>query len=408
IVSELVDCLLVLTALFSIVTSELLLKQKPQWGHPVHLLFRSLLRIFTPGGVSNPHKNIVFFPLGIATALASLSLGAKGKTLEEILECLKFNVTETTEADIHHSFEHLLQRRSHPGDQEQIGTGNALFVEKHLQILAEFKEKARALYQAEVFTANFQQPQEATKLINDYVSNQPQRKIKELVSDLDESTSMVLVNYLLYRGKWKVPFDPDDTNMGKFIVDRRRSVKVPMMKIEDLRTPYFQDEELKCTVVELNYKGNGKAMFILPDQGKMQQVEASLQPETLKKFLWLFNFSFILRMIDEFHLPKISLSQHYNLENILPEMGIKEVFSKQADLSGITGDKEIRMVHKAVLDMTETDTEVDATSRAIYNFQSSKMYPMLLRINVPCLFILFSKGSQIVHSFANIVDPLEN
>ena len=66
------------------------------------------------------------------------------------------------------------------------------------------------------------------------------------------------------------------------------------------------------------------------------------------------------------------------------------------------------MVHKAVLDMTETDTEVDATSRAIYNFQSSKMYPMLLRINVPCLFILFSKGSQIVHSFAKIVDPLEN
>ena len=81
-----------------------------------------------------------------------------------------------------------------------------------------------------------------------------------------------------------MPFDPDDTNMGKFIVDRRRSVKVPMMKIEDLRTPYFRDEELKCTVVELNYKDNGKAMFILPDQGKMQQVEASLQPETLRKW----------------------------------------------------------------------------------------------------------------------------
>ena len=81
-----------------------------------------------------------------------------------------------------------------------------------------------------------------------------------------------------------MPFDPDDTNMGKFIVDRRRSVKVPMMKIEDLRTPYFRDEELKCTVVELDYKDNGKAMFILPDQGRMQQVEASLQPETLRKW----------------------------------------------------------------------------------------------------------------------------
>ena len=81
-----------------------------------------------------------------------------------------------------------------------------------------------------------------------------------------------------------MPFDPDDTFMGKFLVDRRRTVKVRMMKTENRRTLYFRDEELKCTVVELNYKGNGKAMFILPDQGRMQQVEASLQPETLRKW----------------------------------------------------------------------------------------------------------------------------
>ncbi|XP_021057095.1 serine protease inhibitor A3B-like [Mus pahari] len=326
--------------------------------------------------LKNPHKNIVFSPLGIATALASLSLGTKGKTLEEILEGLKFNLTETAEADNHHGFGHLLQRLSQPGDQVQISTANAMVVEKHLHIPTEFKEKARTLYQPEVFTADFQQPREATKLINDYVSNLTQGKIKELVSDLDKRTSMVMVNYLLFRGKWKVPFDPDDTYMGKFIVESKRPVKVPMMKIEDLRTPYFRDEKLKCTVVELNYKGNGKAMFILPDQGRMQQVEASLQPETLRKW----KNSLRPRMIDELHLPKISLSQHYNLEDILPELGIKQVFSTQADLSGITGDKKIRvsqMVHKAVLDMTETGTKVDATTGAIYNFLSSKMYPML-------------------------------
>jgi len=59
---------------------------------------------------------------------------------------------------------------------------------------------------------------------------------------------------------------------------------VPMMKLEDLTTPYVQDEELNCTVVELKYTGNASALFILPDQGKMQQVEASLQPETLRRW----------------------------------------------------------------------------------------------------------------------------
>ena len=151
--------------------------------------------------LKNPDTNIVFSPLSISAALALVSLGAKGNTLEEILEGLKFNLTETSEADIHQGFGHLLQRLSHPGDQVQIRTGNALFVEKHLQILAEFKEKARALYHTEVFTADFQQPREARKLLNDYVSNQTQGMIKELVSDLEERTSMVMTNFALFNGE---------------------------------------------------------------------------------------------------------------------------------------------------------------------------------------------------------------
>lgn len=46
-------------------------------------------------------------------------------------------------------------------------------------------------------------------------------------------------------------------------------------------------------------------------------------------------------MIDEFYLPKFSISADYSLEDVLPELGIKEVFSTQADLSGITGDKDL-------------------------------------------------------------------
>ncbi|GAB1297756.1 Serine (or cysteine) peptidase inhibitor, clade A (alpha-1 antiproteinase, antitrypsin), member 3J [Apodemus speciosus] len=289
--------------------------------------------------LKNLHKNIVFSPLSLAIALASVSLGAKGTTLEEILEGLKFNVTETPEADIHRGFGQLLQKLSQSGDQVQISTGSAIFPEKHLQILTEFKEKARALYQTEAFPANFQQPCEAREFINDHVMKETQGKIKELVSDLVKRTSMVAVNYLLFRGKWKVPFDPDDTFMGKFILDRMRPVMVPMMKIEYLTIPYFRDEELKCTVVELSYTDNGKAIFILPDQGKMQQVEASLQPETMRKW----RKSLRPRMIDELCLPKFSVSKNYRLESIFPELGIKELFSTQAGLSGITGDKGIRV-----------------------------------------------------------------
>ncbi|XP_052594087.1 serine protease inhibitor A3F-like [Peromyscus californicus insignis] len=234
--------------------------------------------------LKNTDGNVVFSPFSISTALAILSLGARSNTLEEILEGLKFSLIETPEADIHRGFGHLLHMLSQPGDQVQIRTGSAMFIEKHLQILAEFKEKARVLYQAETSTIDFQQPHEAKKNINDYVSKQTQGKIKELISDLDESSLMVLVNYIYFKGKWNRPFDPHDTFESEFHLDKKRSVRVPMMKIENLTTPYFRDEDLSCSVVELKYRGNASALFILPDEGRMQQVEASLQPETLRKW----------------------------------------------------------------------------------------------------------------------------
>ena len=151
--------------------------------------------------LKNPDENIVFSPLSISAALALLSLGANNNTLQEILEGLKFNLTETPEADIHRDFGQLLLMLSQPGNKVQINIGNAMFVEKHLQILAEFKEKARALYQAEASSVDFQQPHEAKKLINDYVRNQTQGKIKELISGLDKDTVMVLVNYIYFTGE---------------------------------------------------------------------------------------------------------------------------------------------------------------------------------------------------------------
>ncbi|XP_052594828.1 serine protease inhibitor A3F-like [Peromyscus californicus insignis] len=354
--------------------------------------------------LKNTDGNVVFSPFSISTALAILSLGARSNTLEEILEGLKFSLIETPEADIHRGFGHLLHMLSQPGDQVQIRTGSAMFIEKHLQILAEFKEKARVLYQAETSTIDFQQPHEAKKNINDYVSKQTQGKIKELISDLDESSLMVLVNYIYFKGKWNRPFDPHDTFESEFHLDKKRSVRVPMMKIENLTTPYFRDEDLSCSVVELKYTGNASALFILPDEGRMQQVEASLQPETLRKW----KDSLRPRKIDELYMPKFSISTDYSLENILPQLGIRKVFSTQADLSRITGAKDLRVsqvVHKAVLDVAETGTEAAAATGFKVVFLCRKFISMTVRFNRPFLMFISETDTQITLFLAKISNP---
>lgn len=355
--------------------------------------------------LKNPNTNIVFSPFSISASLAILSLGARNNTLEKILEGLKFNLTETPEADIHQGFGHLLHMLSQTGDQVQISTGNAMFVEKHLQILAEFKKKAKALYQAEASTIDFYQSHEAKKLINDYVRKQTHGKIKDLISGLDKDTVMVLVNYIYFKGKWKTPFDPRDTLKSMFHLNNTNAVKVPMMNIEDLITPYFRDEELACTVVELKYTGNASALFILPDEGRMQQVEASLQPETLRKW----RDSLRPRKIHQLSLPKFSISTDYSLEDILPQLGIREVFSTQADLSGITGSRELRVshvVHKAVRDVAERGTEAAAATGVQIVGLSLIMNSWKMNFNRP--FLVISSDSNTLFFMAKITNPKEN
>ncbi|XP_045417341.1 alpha-1-antichymotrypsin-like [Lemur catta] len=341
--------------------------------------------------LKNPKKNVIFSPLSLSVALAFLSLGARGTTLTELLKGLKFNVTETSEVEIHQSFQHLLRTLSQPSNQLQLSTGNAMFIKEQLHLLEKFTEDAKGLYASEAFKTNFQDSAAAEKFINDYVENKTQGKIVDLVKELKAGTMMVLVNYIFFKAKWKTPFDPHDTFKSRFYLSKKKWVMVPMMSMEDLDMPYFRDEELSCAVAELMYTGNSSALLILPDTDKMEEVEAKLFPETLRRW----RDSLQIRRIDSLYLPKFSISGDYNLKNILPRLGIRKVFTRKADLSGITGAKNLllsEVVHKAVLDVAEEGTEAAAATGIKMVPMSGRMDPLfILNFNRPFLLLIYRK-----------------
>ena len=152
--------------------------------------------------LKNPNKNVIFSPLSVSIALAFLSLGARGSTLTEILEGLKFNLTEIQETEIHQGFQHLLQALNRPSNQLQLSVGNAMFVQEQLKLLDKFREDARVLYSSEAFSTNFGDPEAAKSLINDYVKNKTQGKIEELFKVLSPETVLVLVNYIYFKGEY--------------------------------------------------------------------------------------------------------------------------------------------------------------------------------------------------------------
>ncbi|XP_030659594.1 alpha-1-antichymotrypsin isoform X2 [Nomascus leucogenys] len=352
-----------------------------------------------------PDKNVIFSPLSISTVLAFLSLGARNTTLTEILKGLKFNLTETSEAEIHQSFQHLLHTLNQSSDELQLSMGNAMFVKEQLSLLDRFTEDAKRLYGSEAFATDFQDSAAAKKLINDYVKNGTRGKITDLIKDLDSQTMMVLVNYIFFKAKWEMPFDPQDTRASRFYLSKKKWVMVPMMSLHHLTTPYFRDEELSCTVVELKYTGNASALLILPDQDKMEEVEAMLLPETLKRWREALES----RQIDELYLPKFSISRDYNLEDILLHLGIEEAFTSKADLSGITGARNLavsQVVHNAVLDVSEEGTEASAATAVKITLLSALVDPKtIVRFNRPFLMIIVPTDTQNIYFMSKVTNP---
>ncbi|XP_068960308.1 alpha-1-antichymotrypsin-like isoform X1 [Petaurus breviceps papuanus] len=362
------------------------------------LLYKKLI-------LENSKENILFSPLSISIAFALLSLGARGSTQTQILEGLRFSLTETPEAEIHRGFQQLISSLNISNHPVQLSTGNALFIKQSLELLEKFQEDSKFLYSAEVFPVSFQNSDLATQQINDYVKRQTQGKIEKLFDRLDEDTLMILVNYIFFKAKWQTPFNSLCTRKRKFFVSKDQTVEIPMMHQDEFYTGVFQDEELFCTVVELKYIGDATALFILPEENKMKNVEDALSPEVLKKW----KNSVQIREINLF-LPKFSISSSYDLEEILPKMGMEEVFTSEANLSGITGQNNLKVskvVHKAVLDVDEAGTEGAAVAAVKpKEYSLSGLSPPIINFDRPFLVTFYNDRNILF--MGKVINPQVN
>ncbi|EPY81617.1 corticosteroid-binding globulin [Camelus ferus] len=350
---------------------------------------------------SAPGRNVFISPVSISTALAMLSLGASGYTRKQLLHSLGFNLTETSEAEIHQGFRHVHHLLRESDTALDMAMGNALFLDCSLELLDSFSEDTKHYYGLDALATDFQDWTGARRQINEYVKNKTRGKIVDLFSELDSSAMLILVNYIFFKGTlhpshsdkapsstvnnstWAQPFNPESTREENFYVNETTRVTVPMM-FQSSAIRYLNDSELPCQLVQLEYTGNETAFFILPDKGKMDTVIAGLSRNTIQRWADSLTSSQV-----DLYIPKVSISGAYDLGGIMRDMGIADLLNNKTHFSGITQEappKVLKVLHKAILQLDEKGLEAVAYTKV--GLQGAPD-PLTIHFNRPFILIIF-------------------
>ncbi|KAG9331522.1 hypothetical protein JZ751_018925 [Albula glossodonta] len=302
-------------------------------------------------------KNVFFSPLSVSVALSALSLGARGKTHQQLFEGLGFNATDITPEEVSQAFQQIHENLNKKTDVD-LSLGNALFIDETFKLRPEFLESMKRYYHSDGFSTDFTKTEEAKEQINKYVEEKTKGKIKKMLEGLDPGTGLYLINYIYFKGEWEIPFDEFDTKTDIFHVDNDTKVPVRMMNIDDDHHVYY-DEDISTHVLQLRYKGSVSMLLVLPEKG-LQSLGEVLRRDRLNKWIRSLQERYY-----DVYVPKLSMETSYQLKEVLSGMGINDIFQDTADLSGVSEKGNLFVsqgIHKTTLDVSEDGTFASAAT----------------------------------------------
>ncbi|CAL8248683.1 unnamed protein product [Merluccius merluccius] len=346
-------------------------------------------------------KNIFFSPIGVTLALTALSVGARGDTYMQLFTGLGFNSSSLTQSDVDKAFLTLLTGLNGTS-VEDVSAGTALFVEETFKPEPQYMEVVKQSYLADVFTVDFTNTTESINTINKYVEEKTNGKIEKLVEDLDPSTLMDLVSYMYFKGKWELPFDPKNTREDLFHVDEQTKVPVQMMFLGKRVNTYY-DVEISTSVLQLHYKGSRSMLLVLPKNGLAELEEVISQNHINKWLKWME------RELNHVFVPKFSIKTSYELNNMLSEMGMPDMFGPRADFSGMSASQELfvtLVMHKATLDVDEAGaTAAAATEMRLMGSCPQPIKVNVLKFNRPFMVLIVEAKTENILFMGKIVNP---
>ncbi len=347
-----------------------------------------LTRILDPG------QNTIISPLSIWLALAMLYEGARGITAQEMRNAMYLPENKTILGENIHYF---LEKFENHTDNYTLSIADALWAQKGFDINPGYVKILEDYYDAYFKLLNFKNsPERSREIINSWVENRTYEKIKDLLPphSITPNTVAVLTNAIYFQAAWMYAFNKSLTTRDFFYTPQGR-ISVDMMHMSgDFR--YTEDKDTQ--ILELPYRDSNLSMLVVLPKGEYMNI-------TLNKVMtWRENLNYAHVNIS---FPKFTLSTDYALKKVLENMGIRQVFTPFADLTGLSPGGGIwagEVYHKVYISVSEKGTEAAAATAipVVLGILPSIDF----NVNHPFLFLIQDRDTGAIFFMGWVANPM--
>ncbi|WP_458209263.1 serpin family protein [Haladaptatus sp. NG-SE-30] len=360
-----------------------------------------------------PTKNQFLSPYSISVALAMTYAGARGETRTQMADALQFPLEDGT---LHAAFGETDDRLAASNEDDtgskkdvpfQLTTANAVWGQQDYPWRDDFLTTLKTYYDAGLYVCDFEgNHEEATRTINEWVADQTEEKITDLLPKgaLSSLTRLVLTNAIYFQATWKEPFEKDQTKQKRFTALDGTTTQVPMMRQHD-SFPYASVDGHQ--VLELPYVGDEVGMIVvLPEEGRFEEFVESLNADRVVTML-----NEMEQQKGTISLPRFSVESTFSLPQTLAELGMPIAFSNAADFGGMAdlekAGESLRIddvLHKSYVAVDEEGTEAAAATAVEMVATSAPLDPFEMTVDRPFYFLIRHRPTDTVLFLGRVVD----
>ncbi|MEA1886568.1 MAG: serpin family protein [Bacteroidota bacterium] len=358
-------------------------------------LFREVL-------TASEEDNIMISPLSVSYALGMTYNGAAGTTLDAFNSVLHFE--GLTKEEVNESYKDLMDQLIHLDEEVEFSIANSIWYRLGYNVLADFIDTNKEYFDAMVSELDFNDPQ-AVDIINDWIEEQTNGKIKDMLDYIPGDAVMYLINAIYFNAAWKYQFDKDETQSGTFYLEDGNEHHADFMKVNGTFR-YTATEDFNA--VELPYGDSTFSMVVMvPLQDiKVEDLVARMDVSNWNEW---FTHSEVTDV--QVTLPKFKYEWKDLLNDALINLGLGVAFSGGADFSLITPGGGIfisRVIHQTFIDVQEEGTEAAAATIVELRESAGPPQPIFFNANKPFLYVIKENSTGAILFMGKVGKPEYN